>query len=87
MCLCTRRDRCVVPFTGLSFRSLIDTYKSTYAQRRQHTRDRLDKIGTGLEKVEEALRFVAEMNSELTEKEKVLDAETAKTDDALKLVS
>jgi len=37
--------------------------------------------------MEEALHGVLEMKNELAEKEKVLDAETAKTDDALKLVS
>jgi len=56
-------------------------------QRHQQIKDRLQKIGAGLEKMEEALQCVSEMKSELEEKEKVLDAETAKTDDALKLVN
>jgi len=80
------RGRCAVRFTALSFKSFADSYKSTYVQRRQEIRDELDKIGAGLEKMEEALHCVSEMNGELEEKEQVLAAETAKTDDALKLV-
>jgi len=71
----------------MSFKSFIDAYKSTYLLRHQEIKDRLQKIGAGLEKMEEALRCVSEMKTELAEKEKVLEAETAKTDDALKLVS
>ena len=76
----------MVGFTGLSFRAFADLYTSTYLQRRQHITDQLDKIDAGLEKMEEALHRVSEMNSELDEKEKALAAETAKTDDALKRV-
>jgi len=80
------RHRCVVHFTGLSFKLFVDTYKSTYLQRRQEIEDQLQKIGAGLEKMEEALSCVSEMSSELAQKENVLAAENAKTDDALKLV-
>ena len=55
---------------------------------RQHQEmtEKLQKTDAALEKVEEALQCVSEMKSELEEKEKVLAAETAKTDDALKVV-
>jgi len=55
--------------------------------RHQEIKERLQKIGAGLEKMEEALQRVSEMKNELAEKEKVLDDETAKTGDALKMVS
>ena len=74
-------------FPATSFKSFTDAYKSTYLQRHREIKDQLQKIGAGLEKMEEALHCVAEMKSELAEKEKVLAAETAKTDDAVRLVS
>jgi len=77
----------MVNFTGMTFMSFVDAYKSTYLLRHQEIKDKLEKIGAGLEKMEEALYCVSEMKNELAEKEKVLDFETAKTDDALKLVS
>ena len=82
-----RRRRCTVHLTGRSFKLFIDAYKSTYLLRRQDIKDRLQKIDDGLEKMEEALQCVSEMSSELAEKENVLAGETAKTDDALQLVS
>jgi len=81
------RHRCVAHFTGISFKSFVDAYKSTYLLRHQEIKEELQKTGAGLEKMEEALHCVSEMQNELAEKEKVLAAETAKTDDALKLVS
>ena len=76
----------MVPFTGLSFKSFVDAYKSTYMRQHQEMTEKLQKTDAALEKVEEALQCVSEMKSELEEKEKVLAAETAKTDDALKVV-
>ena len=80
------RGQCLIHFTGVSFKSFVDLYKSTYVQRHQDIKDRLQKIGKGLEKIEEALLCVSELKNVLAEKEQVLAAETAKTEDALKLV-
>jgi len=80
------RNRCLVHFSAVSFKSFVDLYKSTYVQRHQDIKDRLQKIGKGLEKIEEALLSVSELKIVLAEKEQALAAETAKTDDALKVV-
>jgi len=80
--------RCfAIYFTGLSFKSFVNAYKSTYLLRHQKIKDELQQIGAGLEKMEEALHCLSEIKSELAEKEKVLAAETAKTDEALRQVS
>jgi len=77
----------MVHFTGMSFKSFVDAYKSTYLLQHQEIKDELQKIGAGLEKMEEALHCISEMKNELAEKEKVLAAETAKTDYAQHQVS
>jgi len=83
--LCFRR-RCLVHFTAKSFKSFIDAYKSIYQVRHREIESQLQKIGGGLEKMEDALSCVSEMKTQLTEKEKLVAAETAKTDDARSLV-
>jgi len=76
----------MVHFSGLSFKLFVDAYKSSYVLRNQRIKDELQKIGAGLDKIEEALQRISQLKNELVEKEEVLAAETAKTEDALNLV-